>query len=191
MGQHQVFVAEIQSRSRDGTGDHPLRTFEEVLVVRIAGGAVGEHQGRLTAAARTSAALGIVRRCWGDVAHVDHVELGDVDAELHGRGAEQHRELGGAERVFALNPGLVGNLSGVLARVEALGLEGDGAVEGLEELIGLSAPLGCVRDADGIMERLGAVARHPAQGGGRNLIPLDLSLRIDRRDDAGGAQDLQ
>ena len=87
--------------------------------------------------------------------------------------------------------GLVGDLGGVLAGVEALGLQGDGAVEAHEELVGLAAPLGRVRDADGVVEGLGAVARHPAQGGGRDLVALDLALRIDRRDDAGGAQGLQ
>ena len=66
---------------------------EEVLVVRAAGRAVGEHERGLPAAAGAAAALRVVRRRGRDVAHVDDVELGDVDAELHRRRAEQDRQL--------------------------------------------------------------------------------------------------
>ncbi len=76
--------------------------LEEVLVVRAAGGAVGEDQGRLTAPARATAALGVVGRGRRDVAHVDHVELGDVDAQLHGRRAEEDRQAPFAETVLPL-----------------------------------------------------------------------------------------
>ena len=75
---------EIEQRRTNLAVHHALRIAEEVLVVGALGRGVGEHQGGLPAATGAAAALGVVRRGGRQVAHVDHHQLGDVDAELHG-----------------------------------------------------------------------------------------------------------
>ena len=84
--------------------------------------AVGDHQRRLAAAAGPAAALGVVGRRRRHVAQVDGVEVGDVDAQLHRRRAEQHRQLARAEPVLALLPRpRRRHLAGVLAGLQCRG----------------------------------------------------------------------
>ena len=92
MAGDQVPVREVEDRRAHFAVDHRLGVAEEVLVVGALGRCVGDDQGRLPAAARPSAPLGVVRRRRGHVAHVDRVQGRDVDAELHRRGAEEDRQ---------------------------------------------------------------------------------------------------
>ena len=92
MAVDQVPVRELQYRRTDFAVDHGPGIAEEVLVVGALRRRVGDDQGGLTAAARAPAALGVVRRRGRHVAHVDRVQSRDVDAELHRRGAEEHRQ---------------------------------------------------------------------------------------------------
>ena len=80
----QIAVPEIDTGRRDRPRDHPGGLAIEVLVVRAASRAVGEDQGGLSTAPGTAAALRVVGRGGRHVPQVDEVELGDVDAELHG-----------------------------------------------------------------------------------------------------------
>ena len=94
------------SRSRRGgvttPGDHLAGVAEVVLVVAVAGGAVGGDQGGLPGSARAAGALRVVRGGRRDVPHGDGVQAGDVDAELHRRRAVQQLQLAVAELVLAL-----------------------------------------------------------------------------------------
>ena len=92
MAGDQVPVRDLDDRRAYLPVDHRLGVAEEVLVVRALGRRIRDDQGRLSAAARPSAPLGVVRRRRRHVAHVDRVQGRDVDAELHRRGAEEHRQ---------------------------------------------------------------------------------------------------
>src|SRR5690606_32708699 len=119
---------------------HRLWVAEEVLVVRALRGAVRQHQRSLSAAARATAALRIVRGRRRDVAQVDGVQRRDIDTKFHRRRAEEDRQeavgladlaqvfLVGAqllaflqaeaEALLAHRPLLAVDLRGVLARLE-------------------------------------------------------------------------
>src|SRR5690606_27319862 len=65
----------------------------EVLIVRALGSAVRHDERRLPAAARAAGPLGVIRGRRRDVAQVDGVERGDVDAQLRrGRADERGQE---------------------------------------------------------------------------------------------------
>ena len=121
MAGDQVPVREVEDRRAHLAVDHRLGVAEEVLVVGALGRCVGDDQGRLPAAARPSAPLGVVRRRRGHVAHVDRVQGRDVDAELHRRGAEEDRQeaagLAGLPELFLVRREL---LALALAEAEAL-----------------------------------------------------------------------
>src|SRR5690606_11229564 len=111
----ELGVGEVEAGRRDRAGDHLVPALGEGEGVGAPPAAEGEHERGLAAAAppaaaprgvrrrwggvwqggaaasRAAAALRVVRRRWRDVAQVDHAELADVDAELHGRRAEEHR----------------------------------------------------------------------------------------------------
>ena len=71
----------------------PSRSAAEViLVVRTLRRAVGHDQRRLAGASGAPGALRVVGRRRRHVAQVDGIERRDVDAELHGRRAEQDRQ---------------------------------------------------------------------------------------------------
>ena len=73
MALDEVRVRKVD-RGRDYDAiDHGTWSLEEILIVRALGGAVGHNQRRLTAAAGTSAALGVIGRCRGHVAQVNDV----------------------------------------------------------------------------------------------------------------------
>ena len=92
MAVDQISVRELEDRRTYLAVDHRLGVAEEVLVVGALRRRVRDDQGGLTAAARASAALGVVRRRGRHVAHVDRVQCRDVDAELHRRGAKEDRQ---------------------------------------------------------------------------------------------------
>ena len=141
---HQLAVGQVQRRGIDLAVHHAHRIAEVILVVRRLAGAVGDDQSRLPGATGTAAALGVVGRRRRHVAHVDRVERGDVHAQLHGRGAEQHRQpvqfvpvfgpplfpvlVGVAEPGFAFQPVILLHLGGVFARLEV-----EQAVRGLAQ----------------------------------------------------------
>ena len=137
----KVPVRELEHRRAHLAMDHRLGVAEEVLVVRALRRRVRDDQGGLPVAARTSAALGVVRGRGRHVAHVDRVQCRDVDAELHRRGAKKHRQepiglsdlaesllflrelpalsLSEAETLLTDLPVVGIDLGGVLARLEA------------------------------------------------------------------------
>ena len=104
VGSDQIFVRQVKPRQADCSGNHQLLTAEEILVMRIPRGAVGQDKSRLARSTGSATPLGIVRRGRRHVPHVDHVELADVDAELHGRRAIKDGELAGAEILLAFLP---------------------------------------------------------------------------------------
>ncbi|OQC03532.1 MAG: hypothetical protein BWX80_02759 [Candidatus Hydrogenedentes bacterium ADurb.Bin101] len=114
VGTDQVPVAQIDARRRHGAGHHLAGLAEVILVVGAAARAIGIDQGRLSAAPRTAAALGIVGRGRRHVAHVHQVQLGNVHAELHGGGTEQERQVGFTKLLFAFLPVVRGHLGGML-----------------------------------------------------------------------------
>ena len=115
--------------------------------------------------------------------------VGDVDAELHRRRAEQHRQLGRAEALLAFLAFLGAHLGGVLARFDALRAARLVAVEVDEELVRASAVGRRTRHADLVVDGHCAVAGQPAQLGGRDLIPGDAVVpRGDLLDEAVAAK---
>ena len=68
------------------------RPIEVILVVRALRRAIGHDERGLPRAAGSAAALGIVCRRRRHVAHIDGVQGGDVDAELHRRRTEKNRQ---------------------------------------------------------------------------------------------------
>jgi len=88
----EIAVREIEERRADLSVDHRLGVPEEVLVVRALRRAVGEDESGLAATAGATASLRVVGGCGRNVAQVDGVEGGDVDAEFHRRGAEEDGE---------------------------------------------------------------------------------------------------
>jgi hypothetical protein len=153
------------------------------VVVRAARGAVGEDEGGLTAAARPAAALGVVRRGRRDVAHVDDVELGDVDAELHGRGTEQERQLGLAEAGLTAFALVGADLGRVLVGMQHVQVASVGAVEVDKEGIGAQTLVGRLRHADGVVRGGFTVTAVPDHllgleliGGGAAAATTDLDL---------------
>ena len=93
----EVFVGNIHPGGLDLAGDHELRVFEEILVMGAAEGAIGKDHRRLAASSGSSASLGVIGRGWGNVAHVDGIQVFDVDAEFHGGRAEKNGQPGIAE----------------------------------------------------------------------------------------------
>src|SRR5699024_6451680 len=84
VGDGQVLVGQIQTRSLHHPGDHQVGAAEVVLVMTVAGGAVGDDQGRLPPTACTATALGVVGGGGWDVTHHHRVELLDVHPQFHG-----------------------------------------------------------------------------------------------------------
>ncbi len=143
--------------------------------------AVGEDQPRLTLTARPAAALGVVGRRRGNIPQVDQVEIGDVDAQLHGRRTHQvgqpAPELGRLAGIafFPAEPPLAAlalarldHLGRVLARFERRQRCGRLTIEPLEKRIYRQRNVGItVRAGTPRIHRVGwqraAVAQPPDQ----------------------------
>ena len=141
-GLDEVLVGEVQAGWRHAAGHHPLRPPEEVLVVGVPGGAVGENQRRLAASSGAPAPLGVVRGRGRDVAHVHRVQLGDVDARVPwsaNRTAPAVRLPGSASRAASRSLGR--HLGRVLPRREALQFRSHRLVEPDEERVDPAARL--------------------------------------------------
>ena len=164
---NQIAVPEIDAGRRHRTGDHPGRLAVEVLIVGAAPGAVGEDKGGLPASSRTPAALRVVGRGGRNVAQVDEVELGDVDAELHGRGAEEQRQLAFPKAGLAFLAVLRGHLSGVLACFE-------NALQVHEAAIALDEVAVHLRGKPALVEQAGPLHRtvSPSPGNHRRASAL-------------------
>ena len=115
----QVFVEQVEARRGDDAGDHLVGVAEVVLVVAVAGSAVGGDQRRLARSACAARALRVVGGGGRDVPHGDGVEAGDVHAEFHRRRAVQQLQLAVAELVLALTAQVGMDLRGVLAGDQA------------------------------------------------------------------------
>src|SRR5262249_36845723 len=74
----QVLVGQIDSRWPNDALDHIFAALEEVLVMGALRRAVGEDQRRRSASAGTTATLRVVGGCWGHIAQIDGVKLGNV-----------------------------------------------------------------------------------------------------------------
>src|SRR5262249_48986691 len=59
-------------------------------------------QRRLSATSGPAAALGVIGRCWRNVAEVDQVQLCDVYTKLHRWRAEEKRQIAAPEPLFTL-----------------------------------------------------------------------------------------
>ena len=88
----QIAVGEVDGGRADDAAHHRLAPAKVILIVRTLRRAVGQDQRRLARTAGTAGALRIIRWRRRHVAQVDGVERRDIDAELHGRRAEQHRQ---------------------------------------------------------------------------------------------------
>ena len=170
VGTDQVPVPEIDAGWRHRSGDHPGRLAVEVLIVRAAPGAVGEHQGGLPTASRASAALRVVGGGRRYVAQVDEIELGDVDAKLHGRGAEQQRQLTVAKALLAFLAILRRHLSSVFPCFENAIQIDEAAIAPDEVAVHLRGQSALVEQAGPLHRTVLAVAGQPAQGVGVELV---------------------
>ena len=114
------------------------------------------------AASRASAALRVVGGGRRYVAQVDEVELGDVDAKLHGRGAEQQRQLAVAKALLAFLAILRRHLSGVFPCFENA-VQIDEAAIALDEVaVHLRGKPTLVEQAGPLHRSVLAVAGEPA-----------------------------
>ena len=100
----QVLVGQVEPGRGDRSADHLGRAAEVVLVVGVAGGAVGDDQRGLPGPARPAGPLRVVGRGGRDVAQADGAQRVDVHAEFHRRRAVQHRQGRLAELALALLP---------------------------------------------------------------------------------------
>src|SRR6266487_6314354 len=74
------------------------------------------------------------------------------------------------ESVFALHAQVTGHLCGMFARLQTLQTGGGGPVEFNEEGVGAVSFARLLRDADGVVESLGAIAGHPDHSRGGQLV---------------------
>jgi len=88
---HQRLIRQIEPWRTHAAGDHLIPVPEVPLVMAVDGTAIGEDQTRLALAARSAAPLDIVRRRRRYVPEVHEIKVGDIDAKLHGRRADEIR----------------------------------------------------------------------------------------------------
>ena len=137
----------------------------------LTGRAVADDQRRLAGPPGPAGALGVVGRGGRDVAHADHVEAGDVDAELHGRRAEQDRQRRRSGTVCSRSSRSSARTWAVCSRASRPARAcGDCLVEVDEELVGSCALGSGPGDPDQVTGGLGAVAGLPAQSRGGDLV---------------------
>ena len=85
----QLFIGNVERWRPHDTGDHIVAPFKEILVMRRPRGAVGHDNRGLTRSTGTTSTLRVIRRRRRYVAQVDGVQGGNINAEFHGRRAEQ------------------------------------------------------------------------------------------------------
>ena len=161
MGAEQILVGEFEARCFHLAGNHQFRLPEEVLIVAAASRAIREHQRRLPASACPAGPLCVVGRRGRHVAHVDHVELADVDTQLHRGRAVHHVQIAASEPFFAVESQLVRHLRGVFPSFNAEQVFTNALVEVDEETVGLDAVVGQVRHEDVVVVWARTVGRLP------------------------------
>src|ERR1700733_8580230 len=93
MARDQVPVGKIKGRRTYNAFDHRSGVAEVILIVGALRCAVRQHQSRLPATPRPSAALRVIGGCRRNIAHIDGVKRRDINAELHrGRAKERGQE---------------------------------------------------------------------------------------------------
>ena len=102
MSADKVLISKVKPWRRYRSGYHVLGSFKEILVVRATRGTVRENERWLPTASCSTTALGIIGRRRWHVAHVDDVELGDINAKLHSGRAVENRQFTLPKIVFAL-----------------------------------------------------------------------------------------
>src|SRR4029453_1536737 len=106
----QLLIGDVDAWRSNGASDHLLFTAEEVVIVGVAVTGKAQYQCRSTAAARASAALGIVSGRRRYVTHMNRGEILYVDPQLHRRRAEEDGQFARVEIRFAFFSSLGGNL---------------------------------------------------------------------------------
>ena len=174
----QVAVPEVDTGGRHRPGDHTGGLAVEVLVVGASSRAVGEHQGGLSAASRPAASLRVVG--WGgrDVPQVDEVELGDVDAELHGGRAEEERKVSFPKTLLPFLAVFRRNLSSVLARFESALKVHESPIALHEVVIHLGRKLAFFKQTGAVDRAILAIAGQPSQRIGIELIARTAAVAV-------------
>ena len=131
----QVLVGQVQAGRGDRSADHIGRAPEVVLVVGVAGRAVGDHQRGLPGASGAAGPLRVVGRRRRHVAQPDGAQRVDVHPEFHGRRAVQDRQRGLAELALAFLPFGGRDLGGVLLGAQPGQGRGDAPVQLAEERV--------------------------------------------------------
>ena len=133
MGAHQIAIAQINPGRRDHATHHLLGPVVVILIVRTAARTVGVHQRRLPAASGPPATLCVIGRGRRHIAQIHHIQLRDIDAQLHRRRTEQQGQIAGAKPIFAVLTVFRGDLSGMLPCFQA-GLQVDEVAVALDEI---------------------------------------------------------
>ena len=97
--------------------------------------AIGDDERRLPRTPGATGTLGVVRRRRRHVAHPDSVQVGDVDTQLHGRRAEQQRQVTGTELLLAALTFGGGYLCRVLLGQQPRERSGDVSIDVAEERV--------------------------------------------------------
>src|SRR5580658_437555 len=113
MGPDEVPIGEVEARRPNGAGDDFLAPPEVVLVMAAAAGTIGENQRRLAASPGASAALSIACGRRRYVAHVNELQVANVNAKFHGGAAKQCPQGSVTKRRLTLFPFLIVDLRGV------------------------------------------------------------------------------
>jgi hypothetical protein len=147
--------------------------------------AESQDKGRLPSAPGAAASLRVVGGASGDVPHVNHVEVGDVDAKLHGRRAEEGRQPALAESILALDSLGYAHLGRMLFPAKALQLGRPAGVQLCKEWIRVAVDLGvfsmmALAESDGIGGRSGPIAGPPAECAADDLDSIGFALVRDR-----------
>ena len=131
----QVLVGQVQAGRGDRPADHVGGPPEVVLVVGVAGGAVGDDERGLPGPSGAAGALSVVGGRRRHVAQPDGAQRVDVHPEFHGRRAVQDRQRGIAELVLAFLPLGGRDLGGVLLGAQPGEGGGHGPVQLAEERV--------------------------------------------------------
>src|SRR5437667_5998893 len=161
MRAHQILVRKVEPWWCYGSRNHILRTFKEILVMWTTRRTIGEDQRWLSAAACATAALGIISRCRGNIAHIDDIEFRYIDTKFHRRRTIQDRQLAMPEVFFAFHAQVIRHLGSMLARFNVMQIGSRGAIEIDEESVRVLSLTRLPGDADRIMKCLGTVASYP------------------------------
>jgi hypothetical protein len=100
MRTQEAFIGKVQPWRPDASRNHLLAAPKEVLVMTVEGPAIGEDKTGLALPSRSATSLGIIRRRGRDIAQMDEVQVGNVNAQLHSGGTDEIREPPAQLRLF-------------------------------------------------------------------------------------------